>query len=311
MIDRLNWSAFFQYGRMSDEVTTTNMIRRKAWLNARDVVRDAASGQPVCADGAARAAGCIPFDFFTTDRPGQAFLGYVAADRHERRATALYSSGGNISGRVLRLPYGDLSIAAGVEWRRETLSTRDDPDVGKLADVVFKPGVDYVLHPALDARRETGEIYGEAVVPVLRNLRFAHRLELEAAYRLSRYSDQPMTHAWKLGGRWEPIAGWTFRSVYSHSVRVPNFGELYAPELVQTVGITNDPCSGAFISQGPRRPENCAALLPGLALPLTYPNTNPLRSDWTATAILSRRVPTASRSARWCAREFFRVSVSR
>lgn len=274
LTDRLNWSAFFQSGRMRDQVTTTNMIRREAWLNARDVVRDAASGQPVCADGAARAAGCTPFDFFTTDRPSQTFLDYVAANRHERRKTALYSSGGNISGPILSLPYGDLSIAAGVEWRRETLSTRDDPDGGKLADVVFKPGVDYVLHPALDARRETGEVYGEAVVPVLRNLRFAHRLELEAAYRLSRYSDQPTTHTWKLGGRWEPVAGLTFRSVYSHSVRVPNFGELYSPELVQTVGITNDPCSGAFIGQGARRASNCATLLPGIALPLTYPNTN-------------------------------------
>ena len=274
LIDRLKWAAFFQSGRMRDQVTTTNMIRRGAWLTARDVVRDATSGQPVCAGGPARAAGCTPFDFFTTDRPSQAFIDYVTADRHERRKTGLYSSGGNIGGPVLSLPYGDLSIAAGVEWRRETLSTRDDPDSEKLADVVFKPGVDYVLHPALDARRDTEEVYGEAVVPVLRNLRFAHRLDLEGAYRLSRYSDQPTTNTWKLGGRWEPVAGLTFRSVYSHSVRVPNFGELYSPELVQTVGITNDPCSGAFIGQGPRRASNCAALLPGLALPLTFPNTN-------------------------------------
>lgn len=274
LTDRLKWSAFLQFGRMGDAVTTTNMIRHAEWLNARDVIRDSATGQPACANAAARAVGCVPFDVFTTDQPSQAFLNYVEADRYEWRENTLYTAGGTINGRILSLPYGDVSIAAGVEWRRETLSTRDDPDTAKLADIVFKPGVDYVLHPKLDAKRETVELYGETVIPVLRNLRFARRLELEGAYRFSRYSDEPTTGTWKVGGRWEPIGGLAFRGVYSYSVRVPNFGELYSPKLVQTVGITNDPCSGTFISQSPNRARNCAALLPGLALPLPYPNTN-------------------------------------
>ena len=274
LTDGLKWSAFLQFGRMGDDVTTTNMIRHVEWLNARDVIPDPATGRPACANAAARAAGCVPFDVFTTDKPSQAFLDYVEADRYERRENVLYAGGGTINGRIFSLPYGDVSVAAGVEWRRETLSTRDDRDTAKLADIVFKPGVDYVLHPRLDASRETVELYGEAVIPVLRDLRFVHRLELEGAYRFSRYSDEPTTDTWKVGGRWEPIGGLALRGVYSHSIRVPNFGELYSPVLVQTVGITNDPCSGTFISQGPNRARNCAALLPGLALPLLYPNTN-------------------------------------
>lgn len=274
LTDRLKWSAFVQFGRMRDDVTTTNMIRHVEWLNARDVIQEPATGQPVCATAAARAAGCVPFNVFTTDKPSRAFLDYVEADRYERRENALYAAGGTINGRIVSLPYGDVLIAAGVEWRRETLSTRDDPDTAKLADIVFKPGVDYLLHPRLDASRETGELYGEAVIPVLRDVRFARRLELEGAYRFSRYSDEPTTSTWKAGGRWAAIDGLAFRSVYSHSIRVPNFGELYSPELVQTVGITADPCSGTFIGQGPNRARNCAALLPGLALSLPYPNTN-------------------------------------
>lgn len=271
---RLKWSAFVQLGRMSDDVTTTNMIRRSAWLNARDVISDPATGQPVCANATARANGCVPFDFFSAERPGQTFLDYVEADRHEWRRNTLAMAGGSVSGTVLGLPHGDMSIAVGVEWRRETLSTRDDRDTTKLADIVFKPGSDYVLHPALDAARETLDVFGEAVVPLLRGSRFARRLELEGAYRLSRYSDGPTTGTWKAGGSWEPITGMSLRGVYSHSVRVPNFGELYSPEIIQTVGITNDPCSGAFINQGPNRSANCAALLPGVVLPLPFPNSN-------------------------------------
>lgn len=271
---RLKWSAFAQYGRMTDAVTTTNMIRHTRWLDARDAVLDPGTGAPACADITARATGCVPFDIFTTDAPSRGFLDNVLADRRERRRSTLFSAGGAIQGGVIALPSGEVSVAAGVEWRRETLSTRDDPDAAKLDDIVFKPGVDYVLHPALDAARDTVELYGEIVVPVLTGLRLARRLELEGAYRYSRYSDGPSTSTWKLGGSWEPAAGLTLRGVFSHSVRIPNFGELYSPELVQTVGITSDPCSGAFINQGPNRARNCAALLPGLALPLPYPNTN-------------------------------------
>lgn len=271
---RLKWSAFAQYGQVTDRVTTTNMVRHRRWLEAREAIAEPATGRPFCANAAARAAGCVPFDIFTTATPSQAFLDYVLADRHERRRNTLYSAGGTIQGHGLTLPHGKVAVAAGLEWRRETLSTRDDPDSAKLNNIVFKPGVDYVLHPALDAARNTLELYGEVVVPVLRDLSLARRLELEGAYRYSRYSDEPSTDTWKVGGTWEPINGLTFRGVYSHSVRIPNFGELYSPELVQTVGITSDPCSGAFINQGPNRARNCAALLPGVALPLPYPNSN-------------------------------------
>lgn len=274
LTEGLNWSVFLQYGQVIDRVTTTNMIRRSAWLNARDVISDPITGQSACANLTARTAGCVPFNIFTTTRPGEAFLASVAADRHERRKNTLFTGDGGITGNLFSLPHGEVSIAAGVEWRRETLSTQDDPDAAKLADIVFKPGTDYVLHPALDAARNTIEAYGEVVVPVLRDLPFARLLSIEGAYRFSRYSDGPDTGTWKAGGTWRPVTGLTLRGVYSRSIRVPNFGELYSPDLVQTVGITDDPCSGAFFNQGPNRVRNCAALLPGVALPLPYPNTN-------------------------------------
>jgi iron complex outermembrane recepter protein len=274
LTDKLKWAAFFQYGQVVDHVTTTNMIKHLEWLNARNVIADPATGQPECADPVARASGCVPFNFFTAAAPGQAFLDYVEADRYERRKNALYNAGGTITGGIFSLPYGDVSIAAGVEWRRETLSTRDDPDTAKLNDIIFSPGGDYVLHPALNAARVTSELYGELVIPLLEDMPLAHHLGIEGAYRFSHYTDQPNTNTWKAGGTWAPVAGLTLRGVYSHSVRVPNFGEVYSPLLIQTVGVTSDPCSGVFITQGPNRAKNCAALLPGLSLPLAYPNTN-------------------------------------
>jgi outer membrane receptor protein involved in Fe transport len=270
---KLNWQVYARYGQVTDHITTTNMIGKNEWLAARNTVVNS-SGQIVCADPAAIANGCQPLNFFSTDAYSPALLGYLEKQRFERTKNTLFDSGANLNGSIFSLPYGDLSVAAGVEWRRETLKTRDDPDLAKLADIIYSPGADYARHPNLDAARNTAEVYGEAVVPLLAKLPFAERLELEGAYRYSHYSDTPSTKTWKLGGTWEPVSGLTFRGVYSKSVRVPNFGELYSPNSTATFGQIQDPCQAGFINQNVNRTANCRAIMPGVTIPLPTPNLN-------------------------------------
>jgi len=143
-----------------------------------------------------------------------------------------------------------------------------------LGSIVWAGGLDYQLHPNLDAARNTTELFGEVVIPVLKDLPFAKRLEFEGAYRFSHYSDNPNTQTWKVGGTWEPVDGLTLRGVYSHSVRVPNFGELFSPVSSVTFGNIDDPCQAGLITQNANRAANCAAIMPGVALPLPRPNSN-------------------------------------
>jgi outer membrane receptor protein involved in Fe transport len=271
---KLTWSAFVRYGQATDRIVTTNMVGKNEWLSARDTIVDPVSGVIECADPSARANGCQPLNFFSTDPYSQALLNYIEKTRYEWNKNTLLNAGGTLNGSIASLPYGDISFAAGFEWRRETLHTRDDPDADKLSDIIISPGADYALHPALDASRSTTELYGEVVLPVLRDLPFARRLEIEGAYRLSHYSDNPNTGTWKLGGIWSPITGLTLRGVYSRSIRVPNFGELYAPVGQATYGHISDPCQTGNILQNVNRLPNCAAIMPGLSLPLADPNLN-------------------------------------
>lgn len=273
LTDKLKWQAYARYGQVIDNITTENMVGKNEWLAARNTIVDA-TGTIVCADAAARAAGCQPLNFFSTDPYSQSLLNYLEHSRYERTKNTLIDTGGNINGGLFSLPYGELTFAAGFEWRRETLSTRDDPDTAKLADIVFSPGADFARHPNLDAKRETAEVYGEAVVPLLKDLPFARRLEIEGAYRYSHYTGGLHTNTWKAGGTWEPVSGLSFRGVYSHSVRIPNFGELFSPVSPATIGTIADPCQASYITQGPNRAANCAALIPGVPLPLPTPNLN-------------------------------------
>ncbi len=274
LTDKIKWQAYVRYGQVTDHITTTNMIGKNEWLAARNTIADPVTGAIECADPTARANGCQPLNFFNTAPYSQALLDYLEHERHERTKNTLLDTGGNLNGSLFSLPYGDVTFAAGFEWRRETLLTRDDPDAAKLADIIFSPGEDFSRHPNLNASRDTAEVYGEAVVPLLKDLPFAKLLQLEGAYRFSHYTDEPNTNTWKAGGSWEPVPGLTFRGVYSHSVRVPNFGELYSPVSPSTLGHINDPCQAGFITSGANRAANCAAILPGVTLPLVNPNSN-------------------------------------
>lgn len=261
--ERLRWSAFHQYGRTRDNVATTDVPIASHWLAARDVVSDPSTGRPVCRDPAARAAGCVPLDIFSQAPPSAELAGYVLGTRSERRVATQSIWGVNLDGSPLTLPSGPLHVVLGLERRREALHTRDDP----LAAAEYTyGGSGYTLHPDLDAAMRVWELYGEAKAPLLRDLPFAESLDVEAAYRVSRYSSVRSTSTWKLGGIWSPTPGLLLRAMRSHSIRMPHFGELYEVPIVRQTGSITDPCEAADYYQSPTRSANCRAL--GILIPL-------------------------------------------
>lgn len=246
---RFQWDAYWQYGRTSDRVQTTNAPYIPHWITARDAIM--LDGEIVCRDEAARAAGCVPFDIFgqSTTPEQQA---YATTTRNEFRRNSQELFGASLSGRAFALPYGDVSFAIGAEHRKESLKTIDDPRTA--TDLQF------TVHPDIDASLKVSEIFGEIVIPVLRDLPFAQNLQIEGAYRYSDYNIYESTNTWKAGAIWSPIDGLSLRAVRSYSVRTPNFGELYSPQNRSVTASVNDPCFGDNYDMTPERAKNCAAL---------------------------------------------------
>ncbi|MGO1720129.1 MAG: TonB-dependent receptor domain-containing protein, partial [Luteimonas sp.] len=230
---------------------------------ARDAIADPVTGQAVCRDATARAAGCIPFNIFSMQAPSREVMDYVLADRKEQRRTGQQVFGAEINGPLMGLPAGEINFVLGAEHRRETLETRDDP-LALSGELVYGGGA--AAHPELDVDFDVSEAYAEIVVPVFADQPFARRLDFEAAYRYSDYSTVGGTDAWKLGLIWEPIEGLAFRGVSSRSVRTPNFGELYEPRVDTMTGSINDPCEVASYYATDQRAANCLAL--GVTEPL-------------------------------------------
>lgn len=270
IFDRLNWQAFFQYGRTTDNVRYTDIPLASNYAAARDVIADPVTGAPVCRNAAARAAGCTPFSIFGNDPLTQAQQDYILTDRTGRRVNTQKIYGANIAGDLFALPYGDLSVALGVEHRVETLDTIDDPRAatGEVAYFGLMGPT-----PGITAERKVSEVFGEVVVPVLRDVAFARRLEVEGAFRYSDYSGYGESSTWKLGATWEPFAGFALRGVRSRSVRAPNFGELFRPQVASPSGSPADTCMGTAYNLTPTRAANCRAL--GIMEPLPYEQLGP------------------------------------
>jgi len=270
LTDALSWSAFYQYGRFKDHAVQGNVPIKSRWLAARDVITGP-TGLPVCRDPAARAAGCVPLNIFSTQTPSQELLNYVLGDRDEYRTITQQTAGAEINGTLFRLPAGDIKFALGAEYRKDTLKNSDDP-LALSGELVYGGGPS--ARSQLDVEADVKEIFGELVVPVFADAAFARRLDLELAYRYSDYSTVGGTHTWKAGAIWEPFQGLAIRGVRSRSVRTPNFGELYEPMVTSTTtGSISDPCEVGDINKTPVREANCRAL--GVVTPLPDIKTGP------------------------------------
>jgi len=259
LTNSINWQGYFQYGRSNYDALETGSVLISRWNAARDVVIDLATGAPACRDLTARAQGCLPYNIFSTERVSQDFLNYVSGDRTANRVNTQYIVGASINGQLFALPYGDLSIAVGAEFRQDELETLEDSRRSEFQGAL-------VAVPNLNVKANVKEMYGEIIAPLLAGVPFAHRLELEAAYRYSDYSTSGSTNTWKVGGTWTPIQGLSFRGVVSRSVRAPNFGELYEPQTLRGGGTIVDPCDYANYNYSETRKNNCRAL--GIVTPL-------------------------------------------
>lgn len=252
----LTWNIFGQYGRSVDNVSNPGTLRASRWIAARDAIADPVTGQPVCRDANARAAGCVPYNIFGNDTPTEAQSEWMFATRREKRVNSQMVFGASIVGKAFTLPFGDVSFALGGEYRKDKLHTTEDP-LAIPSELAHAAAV--TRHEPITASASVKELYGEIVVPLLRDLPFARRLEVEGAYRYSDYNTFGGTNTWKVAMTWAPMDGVTFRGVRSRSVRAPNFGELYQPT---TISLSNleDPCEDPYIYNSETRTKNCRAL---------------------------------------------------
>lgn len=296
--DNARYELSYVYGVTDSEFLSTNYRLTDRYLAALDAVRDPTTGQIVCRSTLDPTAAPFQFDFgsvqfpgFNTFTPGassacrplnvvgegvldQAALDFINVDLVNSYKVQQHVLSGSISGdfgQFFELPGGPIGFALGGEYRKEISDFVSDPFLqqGALADIAQ-------IAPE-SGEFDVKEVFGELRAPLLRDVPFAHLLEVNAAARLSDYSTVGRTETWAFSGIYAPIRDLRIRGTYSQAVRAPNITELFSPTN-GTFSFIDDPCDPENIPEGSEfRAANCTATLAALGInPATFsPTTDP------------------------------------
>ncbi|WP_243050716.1 TonB-dependent receptor [Dyella sp. RRB7] len=233
-----NWDAGYTYSQNKIRQVGSGNLNLENAQNALGPT-EMLNGQLVCANAAARAAGCVPWNILAG--PGatpQSVLNYINYIETNRQTSSTDDYTANVSGGLFDLPAGTVNLAVGVEHRGEKGNFRPDANVsaGLTTDLAAAP---------TSGAYNTNEAYAELDVPLLRDLPGAQELGLNVASRYSHYSNFGSTTNNKYSFRWRPFADLLVRGTYAEGFRAPTISDLYGGSG-QSFETFLDPCDSVF-----------------------------------------------------------------
>jgi outer membrane receptor protein involved in Fe transport len=91
-------------------------------------------------------------------------------------------------------------------------------------------------------RNHVSEAYAELAIPVLSDLPFVKKLEIDPGYRISDYKTSGSISTWKVTGAWEVVDWFSLRGGYQKATRAPNLNELFMPVGAASIQGSIDGC---------------------------------------------------------------------
>jgi outer membrane receptor protein involved in Fe transport len=254
-VHNFHWDWYAQEGKLDGYTISYGVANIQNTLNALDSTVGP-GGAIVCHSGA---AGCVPWDIVNGASPAAvAYANGVATTTQSGKQDVI---AGNVTFDLIKLPAGAVGVAAGIEHRKEQSLFTQDPLSASGALFFNAIGT-------RGGKYDVTEVYGEARVPILKDLPFADELSIEGALRGSDYSTVGHTTQWRGAATWAPVRDVRFRGSVASAVRAPNIVELFAPQSVNFTTAANDPCDAqafkiATAQQQAARRITCAAAIPG------------------------------------------------
>jgi outer membrane receptor protein involved in Fe transport len=204
------------------------------WNQAIDAVVNPANGQIVCRSTLTNATnGCVPINLFGEGSPSAAASRYVTGTSALDADFKQVAAAANISGEPFSVPAGPVSVAAGLEFRKESVS--------QTADAISNANGFNIGNPHDIKGSETvKEGFVETVVPLWKDAPFVKQLDFNGAVRVTDYRTSGAVTTWKAGLSWEVNDQLRLRAARSRDIRAPALGELYASYILSK-GTLTDP----------------------------------------------------------------------
>ncbi|RAK60288.1 hypothetical protein DJ021_10955 [Phenylobacterium hankyongense] len=204
------------------------------WTQAIDAVVNPANGQIVCRSTLTNPTnGCVPINLFGQGSPSAAASRYVTGTSMLAADFRQDAGAVNISGEPFSVPAGPVSIAAGLEFRRES--------VHQVADAISNANGFNIGNPHdINGSEGVKEAFVETVVPLLKDMTLVKSLDFNGAIRETEYQTSGAVTTWKAGLSWSVTDDLRVRAARSKDIRAPALGELYASYILSK-GTLTDP----------------------------------------------------------------------
>ncbi len=227
-----NWSydAYLTYGQ-----TRSTTVGNGDFL--KDRIEPALRG---CPSGSY--SGCIPFNVFNPGGVTAEAAANLAGTSILDTSTEATSVTAFITGDTgYGLPWANgenVSVVVGGAWGEEKIDFTADSN-SQRGNFAGAGGPSIPVNGKISVQ----ELFGEALVPLVRGLGFLRALDLDLGYRLSDYNFAGRAETFKVGFT-SDFGLFRARGGYNRAIRAPGIGALFSQQQIALFG-GEDPCAGA------------------------------------------------------------------
>lgn len=230
---------YYEHGENKYYQTTQNNPIINRLYNAADVVTGP-DGKPICRSTLSQPGnGCVPLDLFGFGSPSTEALNWMTGTTRQKQVVKQDVAELTIAGSPFDLWAGPVSVAFGGGYRRESsVQTVDDVSTSLRQFTGGYLGWPTSLEGQLGGWERTNpqplsgsynvkEVFGEILIPLLRDSALGNSADLNAAVRYTDYSTSGGVTTWKVGLTYEPIPDIRLRATQSRDIRAANLNELF------------------------------------------------------------------------------------
>lgn len=181
--------------------------------------------------------GCT-YNPFGIQPVSQACLAYAGRTDNTTNTLTSKNADAIVEGPLFTLPAGQVRFALGAEYRSSSYN--------------YQPATEFVTGDTLSYGQDSPsagsqtskEVFGELLVPLLKDQSFAQDLSLDLGYRYSKYDTFSGKSTYKADLSWTPVKELRFRGGYSVAIRAPSLADLYVGNSTGNTALGGgDPCN--------------------------------------------------------------------
>jgi outer membrane receptor protein involved in Fe transport len=245
----LNWNLDYTHGNARLDTNLANALNRQKLSAALDAV--SSGGKTVCGitvTNPGLADDCVPFNVFGPNAASAQAIDYVTDDIKFRSTTVTNDIAGQVTGSPFDSWAGPVNAALSGAWRKMAFDSTSSSRPTDLVNctgltqncTVGTPRTEFVFgETPLGVSQRVWEVAGEVDVPLLKDVPFVKKLDLNGAARYTSYNTSGNYVTWKAGVDWNVLDSLRLRATRSRDIRAPTLYDLFAPTSIVQVRPTD------------------------------------------------------------------------